>query len=348
MTSFRQTLVLTGCALRGMLDRRGAALVTVISVTTVVGVLVSLLALREGTAIFGAQSAPPDVMVVMGRGARNPFMSTLSRDAVQTVSQAPGVKRTPDGRPYAYTSVMVAMDAIRKDGRRGTVFVAGYSDGATLVETDVHLIGGRWYEPGVHELLVPQALQEMYRGMALGDEVTLRGTTWKIVGVLANRNSLADSFLRADTDSVMPAFGIKNVQQVTLKLDSVAVVDTFKQALAANPAIAVDARSRAQVNEENFGSTSRLLTYVAYSIGGVMALGAIFGALNSLYASIDARRRELATLRAIGFNSSAIIISVLGRVSCSRCPARCWALCSRGCSSTAPRSAPTGAFSISP
>lgn len=311
MRTFRQAFVLTACALRALGERRGSALVTIISVTTVVGVLVSLLAIREGTAIFGAQSAPPDLMVIMGRGAKVPFTSVISRETVQVVAQAPGVKKEPDGRPHMYATLLVPMDAIRKDGRRGTVFVVGYTPGAELVEDPVRLLAGRWYRRGFHELMVPEPVREMYRGMDVGSQISLRGTPWSVVGVFAGRNSLSDSFLRADADSVMSAFGINHFQQINLRLQSPSASAEFRRALATNPAIAVDVKSRAQLNEETFGPTNRLLYYIAYSIGGVMACGAVFGALNSLYASIDSRRRELATLRAIGFNSSSVTLSVL-------------------------------------
>jgi putative ABC transport system permease protein len=307
----RQAILLTLCALRSLNERRWSALVTIISVTTVVGVLVSLLAIREGSAVFGAQYAPPDLMVVMGRGARTPFASVLSRETVQIVSQAPGVKKDPDGRPHVYWNVLAPVDAVRKDGRRGTLFVVGYSGSVELVEPDVRVIAGRWYEHGVHELIIPEPVRKMYKGMEVGNEILLHGAPWKIVGIFVSRNPLSAAFLRGDADSVMPAFGLNHFQQMNLRLESPAAVEPFKRALAANPAIAVDVKSRAQLNEQTFGATNRLLDYIAYSVGGVMALGAIFGAVNALYASIDARRRELATLRAMGFNSGSIIVSVL-------------------------------------
>ena len=310
--TLRQMLVLTLCALQALRDRRGPAIVTVVSVTTVVGVLVSLLAIREGTAIFGAQSAPPDQLVIMGRGARSPFMSVLTREAVQVVADAPGVKKTPDGQPFMYSSVMAPVDVIRKqDAKRGTVFVVGYTPGSKLVESSLQLLEGRWYEPGRHEVVVPDAARKMYQGLDIGSRIDLRGVQWSVVGVAAARNSIGDSFLRADADSVMSAFGLNNFQQITLRVDSPASIGVFKDAVLSKPQLAVDVKTQASVNEENFGPMNRLLYFMAYSVGGVMACGAIFGALNALYASIDSRRRELATLRAIGFSGSAIILSVI-------------------------------------
>jgi putative ABC transport system permease protein len=302
-------LTLTG--LRGLPKRRGAALVTVVSVAAVVGVLASLLAIREGTSIFSPQAARTDELVVVGRGARNAFQSVLSRDAVLTVEGAPGVKHAPDGRPYAYAFSLVPVDAVKKNGKRGTVYLVGYSSGVDLVEPDVKPIAGRWYRPALHELMVSDPIRKMYKDMDVGSHIKLRGTDWTVVGVFSGSNTLGDSLLRADADTVMSAFGHNVYQQVNLVLDSSSSLSKFKSALNDNPAIAVDVKTVADDFAENFGQLNRLLDFVAYFVGGVMASGAIFGALNSLYASVDARRREIATLRAIGFNSGSIITSVL-------------------------------------
>jgi putative ABC transport system permease protein len=311
MSFLSQASMLTLTGLRGLPKRRGAALVTVVSVAAVVGVLASLLAIREGTSIFSPQAARTDELVVVGRGARNAFQSVLSRDAVLTVEGAPGVKHGPDGRPYAYAFSLVPVDAVKKNGKRGTVYLVGYSSGVDLVEPDVKPIAGRWYRPALHELMVSDPIRKMYKGMDVGSHIKLRGTDWTVVGVFSGSNTLGDSLLRADADTVMSAFGHNVYQQVNLVLDSPSSLTKFKSALNENPAIAVDVKTVADDFAENFGQLNRLLDFVAYFVGGVMASGAIFGALNSLYASVDARRREIATLRAIGFNGSSIITSVL-------------------------------------
>jgi putative ABC transport system permease protein len=311
MTFWKQTVALTTTGLRGLKQRSGAALVTVIGVTTVVGVLVSLLSLGQGAEIFTGKSALPNEVVVLGRGAPAAPQSVLPRDAVLAVQDAPGVKRAPDGSPYAVATVMVNVNAIRKDGRRGRVFIVGYTPGVKLVQPYVKVIEGRYYKPAVHEVMVSDPIRKMYKGMNLGDKISLRGNEWEIVGVFAGVNSLSDSAVRADAETVMSAFGRTTFQQVNLQLESPADIPRFKEAVTSNPAISVDVKTLAQNFNDGFGQLNRLLDFVAYFVGSVMASGAIFGALNSLYASVDARRRELATLRAIGFNNGPIVVSVL-------------------------------------
>jgi putative ABC transport system permease protein len=311
MTFFKQTLALTATGLRGIAERRGSSLVTVIGVTAVVGVLVSLLAIREGTTIFSGKNARPDIVDVISRGATSTAQSVLTRDALAVVERAPGIKRAPDGRPYVVASTFVSVDVTKKDGKRGTVYLVGFTPGAALVQTNVKIIEGRQYRPAVHEVTISEPIRRMYRNMNIGDHLKLLNTEWTIVGVVAGNDSIGDSVMRADADTVMTAFSRNTYQSASVQLESIGRMKEFKDALTSDPSVALDVRTQAQTLDANFGQLSQLLDFVAYFVGTVMASGAIFGALNSLYASVDARRREIATLRAIGFNSGPIVVSVL-------------------------------------
>jgi putative ABC transport system permease protein len=311
MTFLKQTLALTATGLRGITERRGSSLVTVIGVTAVVGVLVSLLAIREGADIFSAKTARPDVVDVVSRGATSTAQSVLTRDALAAVERAPGIKHSPDGRPYVTASTLVSVDAMKKDGKRGNVYLVGFTPGAALVQSGVKIIEGRQYRPAVHELTVSDPIRRMYKNMNIGDRITLLNSEWTIVGVFAGNDSIGDSVMRGDADTVMTAFSRNTYQSASVQLESVAAMQTFKDAITSDPSVALEVRTQAKSMENNFGQLNALLDFVAYFVGAVMASGAVFGALNSLYASVDARRREIATLRAIGFNSGPIIVSVL-------------------------------------
>lgn len=311
MTFLKQTIALTVTGVRGISQRRGSSLVTVIGVTAVVGVLVSLLAIREGATIFSGSSAQKDVVDVVSRGATNTAQSVLTRDALTVIESAPGVKHSADGRPYAYATSLVSVDVMKKNGKRGNVYLVGFTPGVALVSTTMKVIEGRQYRPAVHEVTVSDPIRKMYRNMDIGDHLILNNTEWTIVGVFAGSDSIGDSVLRADADTVMSAFNRNTYQSATVQLTSPAAFQTFKDALTSNPAVSVEVRTLQQSMKDNFGQLNSLLDFVAYFVGTVMASGAIFGALNSLYASVDARRREIATLRAIGFNSGPIIVSVL-------------------------------------
>jgi putative ABC transport system permease protein len=175
----------------------------------------------------------------------------------------------------------------------------------------VRIVEGRWYEPAVHELVVSDPIRRMYKGMEIGDRITLRGTEWTVVGVFAGSDSVGDSVLRADAETVMSTFGRTTFQQVIVRLESLADAAAFRQALADNPSIDVEVKTIQETFQAGFGQLNLLIDFLAYFVGAVMASGAVFGALNSLYASVDSRLRELATLRAIGFNGGPIVLSVL-------------------------------------
>src|SRR5690242_11606436 len=311
MSFLKQTIALTATGLRGISERRGSSLVTVIGVTAVVGVLVSLLAIREGATIFSGNNARPDVVDVISRGATSNAQSVLTRDALAVIERAPGVKHAPDGRPYVAATTLVSVDVMKKDGKRGNVYLVGFTPGSALVQSNVKIIEGRQYRPAVHEVTVSDPIRRMYKNMNIGDRLDLSGTEWTIVGVFAGNDSIGDSVLRADADTVMSAFNRNTYQSASVQLTSPAALASFKQALLTNPAVAVEVKSTAQSMQDTFGQLNSLLDFVAYFVGAVMGSGAIFGALNSLYGSVDARRRELATLRAIGFNGGPIILSVL-------------------------------------
>jgi putative ABC transport system permease protein len=309
---FRQAIALTAAGLASIKQRRGSSLVTAVGVTTAVGVLVSLLAVGKGAEIFTGQSSADSrsTAVVISRGTTNGLQSVIKREDLAVIENAPGVRRT-DGKPWVVAVTTVSVDAIKKDGKRTNTFVAGFSPGVFVAQTNMKIIAGRQYRPGLHELTVPEPITKQYKNMELGSHLNLRGTEWTIVGVLAGLDTIGDSELRADGETVMSAFGLNTYQQVTATLTSPAAFQPFKDALINNPAISVDVKPELQYLKEQFGQLTALVDFVSYFIGAVMGSGAVFGALNSLYAAGDARRREIATLRAIGFGSGPIIVSVL-------------------------------------
>jgi putative ABC transport system permease protein len=306
-----QTVLLTMTGLYGLAQRRMGALVTIISVTTVVGVLVSLLAIREGTSILQPAAAQANEAIVLSRGASDSSQSALSRAEVATIEQASGVEHGVDGRAYAYASALVSVDALRRDGDRGSLNLIGYTDGWQRVEGDTRILAGRLYRPGLRELMVSEPIRKMYQGFDIDDHITLRGTQWTVVGVFAASDSLADGALRADAATVMSAFGRNTFSQVNALLESPAAFKLFADSLEHNPALAAQVKTVAEQYEQSFGRLRGLLAFISYFIGGVMASGAVCGALISMYASVDSRRREIATLQALGFNAVPIIASVL-------------------------------------
>jgi putative ABC transport system permease protein len=311
MSFLKQTFALAATGLRGIAERRGSSLVTVIGVTSVVGVLASLLSMRDGVGVLDSDASSKDDVVVVSRGATSAIDSVLSREVLKAVADAPGVRRAADGSPYVSAAAFVSVDAIRRNGTRGTISLVGVTPGAALVEPGNRIIEGRWYRPAVHEVIVSDAIRRIFRGMDVGNRISLRGVEWQVVGVFSGADALSDSVLRADAETVLSAFGRNTFQQLSVRLASPDAFRAFSDALTANPSIAVDVKTVAETRNSALGDLERLLNFVAWFIGGVMAAGAVCGALNSLYASVDARRLEIATLRAIGFSNVPIVLALL-------------------------------------
>jgi putative ABC transport system permease protein len=309
---FRQAFVLGSAGLASIKQRRLSSLVTVVGVMTAVGVLLSLLAVSQGAQIFTGQSSAGNrsTAVVLSRSATSALQSVIKREDLAVIENAPGVRKT-GGKPWVVATTTVGVDAIKKDGQRARTYLAGFSSGVFVAESGIKLIAGRQYRPGFHELIVPEPISKQYRNMQVGSHLNLRGTDWTIVGVFAGLDTIGDSEMRADCETVMSAFGLNTYQIVTVTLTSASAFQAFKDALTSNPAVALDVKTGLQYNQDQFGQLITLFDFVVYFIGAVMGSGAVFGALNSLYASVDARRREIATLRAIGFGNGPIIISVL-------------------------------------
>jgi putative ABC transport system permease protein len=305
----KQTLLLTLSGVRSLAQRSAVALVTIVSVSAVVCVLISLLAIREGTGIF--QPTRANEAIVLSRGAGNVSQSNLSRANVAAIVAAPGIERSSAGRPYAYASTVISVDALRRDGKRGVVNLAGYAPEWKQVDGDVNLVAGRLFRPAVRELLVSESVRKMYRGFDVGERIMLRGSQWTVVGVFASSDSRTDGFVLSDAETVNAAFGRNTFGQVKVLLESPAALRTFADALAQNPTLTVDVMTAREEFEQNFGGMRRMLTFVSFFIGAIMASGAICGALNSLYASVDARRQEIATLLAVGFRGIPVIASIL-------------------------------------
>jgi putative ABC transport system permease protein len=321
MSFFSQTAALTVTGIRGISQRKGASFVTVFGIITVVAVLLSLLSISAGLQEMAMAQVHPDRAVIISRGATNIGQSSLPRATVLKVLEAPGVKKLPDGKPDGDAVSMTQVDVVKKDGRRGTLYLAGVTQNRPRVPPDFTIVEGRDIKPAVRELVVSQAVRDTYRNMNLGDRIKLRGSEWTVVGVYKNTGGGSDSQAITDAETFMSAFNRNEYMQADVTLQSIGDFQRLKDTLTSDPSISVDVKTEAEMQQANFGQLYRIFDFVAYFIGAVMASGAIFGALNSLYASVDTRRREIATLRALGFGNGAIVISVLAEALVLAIPA---------------------------
>jgi putative ABC transport system permease protein len=312
MTLFKQIGAVTMMGLRSLPQRLGTSLVIVVGIAGVVAVLVSVLAMSSGMIKTMENSGRDDRAIVLRNGSAAESGSALTRDAARLVEDAPGIKRDANGEPIVSAESIRLMNLYKKvDNAEVNVMLRGVGAKVLALRPEIRIIEGRMFKPAVNEVIVGKAAHAQFKGLNVGDQVRTRGATWTVVGVFASEGDSHESTVLTDSETLNAADRRGGFSSVTVMLDSAAAFQTFKDALSANPALAVDVtRERAYYRQQS-ETISKVIYVVAYVIGGIMAVGAIFSALNTMYSAVSARLREIATLRALGFGATAMVMSVL-------------------------------------
>jgi putative ABC transport system permease protein len=309
----RRTLSVTRVGLSTLGARLGSTAVIVVGIAGVVGVLVALLAMGEGLSATLRQTGSDSTAIVLRGGAGGEANSVLTRDQIDVIEQAPGVAKDANGRPMASAETAVVTNIARKSDPTSdaNVSLRGVGDAAWTVWPEVHIVEGRTFQPGLRELVVGRAAEQQFVGLGLGQQIKLSGQEWTIVGIFESGDA-HESELWGDSRSVASAYRRgSSAQAVVVKLASPSDFDAFKAALTGDPRLKVDVdTTRAFYGKQSEGLT-RVIRIVGITIGVIMAIGAVFGALNTMYAAVATRAREIATLRAIGFRGLPVVVSVL-------------------------------------
>jgi putative ABC transport system permease protein len=309
---FTQTLTAISLALSTLPTRKGASLVVVIGMACAIGALVSTQSLSAGINETINRNGRADRAIVMSRGSTFEFSSSLPRDNLNTIGDAPGVKHGAGGKPLATGDAIAIVPVVKKsDGYQTFLAVFGGTSEAMGVRPEVHLISGRMFQPGKYEVIVGKAAAQEFVGLAEGTGVSLPDGDWTIVGSYEANGGSMESALLTDADTLNSSMRNNTYKGVTVMLESATALDSFKAALTSNPTLTVDVMRETDYIAQNLKQLNGLLGAVAAIVGVTMGLGAMFGALNTMYSAVSARAREIATLRAIGFDARPVLISVL-------------------------------------
>ena len=308
---FKQTFAVTGMNLSSLPQRLASSLVTVIGVACVVAVMISLLAIGAGLLKSAEGGAAPDRAIVLSSGATAAYMGQISREQAAIIADAPGVKTGPDGKPMAEPQATIIVEVTKKSGGTTNTAIVGSSPRWLQLDPNFKLIKGRMFRPAVRELIVGKTAAGEFASLDVGDHVRLRGSEWTVVGQFEASGGLSQTVMMGDPDTVLAAFERNAFQDVAVVLQSPADFKRFKDALTSNPQLQVDVKPMAQYVKDQLAQVTSLLNFVGYFVGGIMGVGAVFGAINTMYAAVDARAREIATLRAIGFGGGAVLVSVM-------------------------------------
>ena len=313
MNPLRQTWVAPVLALRALPQRLGPAVVTVIGIATVVAVMVCILAIGSGVRRFVDVNDQEDRAVLLPAVGMSEFAGAFTSADVATLQSAPGVKRTRDGRPMIQPLAAVSVQLTRrKDGSPQPEFLRGTGAiGLLMNKSTLHFIAGRIYRPGMHELVVGKAAHDLFQGLDIGDHVDIHGSPWTVVGLYADEGGIDENAIAGDVETVKAAFGSTTYQSIGVQLASPADYPRFRDWVMSNPQLNAQVKRLGQYYRDQMQQLRTLFDFVGYFVGGVMAVGAVCGALTTLYAAIEARAREIATLRAIGFGAGSVVASVL-------------------------------------
>ncbi len=298
--------------LRSIPERKGAAVAAVIGIAGVVAVLVGVLAIAEGFRRAMTISGAPDIAVVLRSGADSEMTSGLTRDEVRVISDAPGVARTGQG-PLASAELFVIIDLPKRStGTGANVPLRGVEAQAFEVRGNVQIIQGRRFEPGKNEIVAGTGAAREFAGLDLGQAIRIGQNTWQIVGIFTAGGGVAESEIWSDAAVLQPAYHRDNsFQSVYAKLTSAVAFNGFKDALTTNPQLKVKVARLSDFYAEQSTEVTKFITTIGVFIASMMALGALFGALNTMYSAVAARTREIATLRALGFSATPVVLSVL-------------------------------------
>ncbi|MGC1523270.1 MAG: FtsX-like permease family protein [Steroidobacteraceae bacterium] len=310
MNFARQSLAMLLVNLAGVRERKASVLTIIIGVTCAVGVLVSMLAMGTGARRQEMANVRADRVVLITSGSRV-FQSDISREEAAAVLELPGIMRDSQGVPIVVFESEVPVEGRRRGlGKRLFFPLIGTTPTVTEYRPEMRFTSGRMFKTGLHELIAGNPCARQFTGFDIGDRRPIHGTDWTVVGHF-DLGQEQQCFVFADVDSIMSTFSRNTYSSVSVRLQSPAAFDQFRDAVKGNPALHLEAKSERDVQEDGFKELNAILNFVSYFVGTIMAVGATLGAVNSLYAIVDSRRRELATLRAIGFGPGPIVASIL-------------------------------------
>jgi putative ABC transport system permease protein len=307
-----QTIAITGINVRSIPERWAPSLVIVIGLAGVVAVFTALLAMSTGFASTLKAAGRTDVAIIMRGGSDSEINSGLGRDDADIIKQAPGIRAGADGKPIASAEMVIIAELLRGDNAKdaANITVRGVEPDAFVLRPQLKIVEGRNFTTGLRELIVGRGVSKQFKGAAMGSHVRMRGSDWTVVGIFESGDA-NESELWADINVARTTFVRTGESSIRVALDGPDGSSRLKAALAADPRLTVDV----QLEQDYFSGQTRDFRKTIGVLAGVvtliMALGAVFAALNSMYAAVAARGKEIATLRAIGFGSLPVLASVM-------------------------------------
>jgi putative ABC transport system permease protein len=299
--------------LRSVTARWTSAIVAVLGIAGTVGVFVAMLSLARGFRATLVSSGSEDNAIVMRAGATSEMMSGIKLEDVKIMQDAPGVARGADGPLVTSEVVVVAPFALRTTGTDANVQVRGVSANVLTIRKNVKIVQGRMFQPGLAELVVGKNASTSYAGLTLGNTVNFGGGHWQVVGVFDAGGSSFDSEVWCDARVLDDVYKRPSniFQSATVHLTSPDAFQQFKDSVTSDRRLNLDVTREIDYYAKQSTRMTQLITILGGLVAFVMAIGAVFGALNTMYSAVAERGREIATMRALGFGAAAVVFSFL-------------------------------------
>jgi putative ABC transport system permease protein len=298
--------------LRSMIVRKGTAAMTAMGIAMVVSVFVMTLAIAQGFRATLVASGSPQNAIVLRKGATAENLSVVLKPQLPLIESLPQIARGPDGKPLASPELVVIISIPRQsDNKPANVPLRGVGPQAFEVRDTLRFVEGRRFAPGMREVNVGRLAVGRFKGLTLGSDIKFGGATWRVVGIFTAADASFESEVWGDVDLMMPAFQRDGYQSVTAKLTDPSAFDSFEAAIAGDPRLDL----KPQREPEYYAAQSEALTTVIRVFGTfvtlILSIGAMFGAMNTMYAAVAYRTREIGTLRALGFSRGRIVTAFL-------------------------------------
>ncbi len=300
--------------LRSVAARWTTAVVSILGIAGTVGVFVAMLAMARGFQATLIASGSASNSIIRRAGASSEMDSGVSLDQTQVIADAQQVARNPEGTPLSSPEmVVIGAFPLTKSGTDANVQIRGMTPITLEVRPSVKVVEGRFFEPGLAELVVGSNAVNIYRGLDLGSTVSFGGQGWEVVGIFNAGGSAFDSEIWCDHTVLAQTFKRPNnvFSSVTARLNSPTDFDAFKDALTSDPRLTVQVERETEYYAKQSQMVSTLIRVLGFLVAFVMAVGAVFGALNTMYSAVAARSREIATMRALGFGGGSVVLSFM-------------------------------------
>ena len=309
----KQLFAVSLMSLSTLPQRLGSSSVIVIGIAGVVAVLVSVLAMATGFRHTVADSGRPDRVIILRGGSDAELNSNLTRADIDIIGNAPGLAKDADGKALLSNEIVTVVNIPKIDtGSDSNVTLRGVGLEVLKVRPEMRIVEGRMFRPALRELIAGAGAAKQFRGLTVGSVLHLRNADWTVTGVFTSNGDVHESELLADVDTVGSAIERNaNYSSAVGLLTDAGAFDRFKDALTTDPQLKVDVEREPEYYAAQSKELTHLISIVGNTVAIIMAIGAMFGALNTMYSAVDARGLEIATLRAIGFGATPILVSVM-------------------------------------